>query len=89
MIITIRKRATRQWIRAGGRRISGGSVMIAAASRFFCTRCPHCRSVDFRSVGVRNGLERALGWLLQPHRCSLCGRHVLLFRWQAAALGAA
>jgi len=58
--------------------------MIRAAARLFATRCPHCRSVDFRSVGVRNVVERYLAWLLQPHRCSLCGRHILLFRWQAA-----
>jgi transposase-like protein len=46
------------------------------------TRCPHCKSIDFRSVGVRSTFERAFHWLLQPYRCSLCGRHFCLFRWQ-------
>ena len=49
----------------------------------FSTHCPHCRSIEFRSVGVRNIMERALLWLLLPYRCSLCGRHFLLFRWLA------
>jgi len=26
-------------------------------------RCPHCRSVDFRGVGVRNAVEKALAAL--------------------------
>ncbi len=47
------------------------------------TQCPHCRSVDFRSVGVRNVIEKYILWLLQPCRCALCGRHCFLFRWLA------
>lgn len=43
--------------------------------------CPYCRSVDFRSVGLRNGVERALHWLVAPYRCGLCGKHFFLFRW--------
>jgi hypothetical protein len=49
------------------------------------SRCPHCRSVDFRSVGARNGFERALLWLLLPKRCGLCGHHFFLLRWAAPA----
>jgi hypothetical protein len=26
-------------------------------------RCPNCRSIEFRGVGVRNSVERALNWL--------------------------
>jgi transposase-like protein len=52
-------------------------------------QCPHCKSLDFRSVGLRNGVERALNWLLAPYRCGLCGRHFFLFRWLAPAEGAA
>jgi hypothetical protein len=48
---------------------------------FFTGRCPHCRSVDFRAVGVRNRIEAALLWLLTPQRCELCGRHFFLSRW--------
>jgi len=51
---------------------------------FFSARCPHCRSIELRSVGMRNALERAFHWLLQPYRCCLCGRHFFLFRWQNA-----
>jgi hypothetical protein len=53
------------------------------------SHCPHCRSVDFRGVGVRNGLENAMQWILSPYRCSLCGRHFFLFRWQAPLAGTA
>ena len=56
--------------------------MIEALVRLFSTRCSHCRSIEFRSVGVRNPIEAAFAWLLQPYRCDLCGRHVFLFRWQ-------
>jgi transposase-like protein len=52
-------------------------------------RCPYCKSVDFRSVGVRNTVEKAIHWLLQPYRCALCGRHFFLFRWQAPVGGTA
>jgi hypothetical protein len=44
--------------------------------------CPYCRSIDFRSVGIRNSVEAAIFWLLQPLRCSLCGHHFFLLRWQ-------
>jgi hypothetical protein len=57
--------------------------MIRAAVGLFARRCPHCKSIDFRNVGVRNAVETALQWLLQPYRCSLCGHHFFLFRWQA------
>jgi hypothetical protein len=49
---------------------------------FFSVHCPHCRSVDFRTVGVLNFIERALFRLLQPCRCELCGHHFFVFRWQ-------
>jgi len=49
----------------------------------FSSHCPNCRSIDFRSVGVRNAFERALHWILLPHRCTLCGRHFFLLRWLA------
>ena len=44
-------------------------------------RCPHCRSVEFRRVGFRNALEKAVHWFLLPFRCALCGHHFFLFRW--------
>jgi hypothetical protein len=56
--------------------------MIRSTVGFFSTRCPHCRSIDFRSVSARNAIERAFLWLLQPCRCGLCGHHFFLFRWQ-------
>jgi hypothetical protein len=52
-------------------------------NKMFACRCPFCRSVDFRCVGVRNALERALLWLVVPQRCGLCGRHFFLLRWVA------
>jgi transposase-like protein len=51
----------------------------------FSTRCPHCKSIEFRSVGIRNAIEGAIHWLLLPYRCSLCGHHFFLFRWRAVA----
>lgn len=51
----------------------------------FSSRCPYCKSVDFRSVGVRNAVEQAIRWLMLPFRCSLCGHHFFLFRWLAPA----
>jgi len=51
----------------------------------FSNHCPYCKSVDFRSVGVRNAIERALHWLVLPFRCGLCGHHFFLFRWRAPA----
>ena len=55
----------------------------------FRPRCPHCRSVDFRGVGVRNAFEGAIYWLLLPFRCSLCGRHFFVLRWLAPVDGTA
>ncbi|MCX6594175.1 MAG: hypothetical protein NTZ56_21890 [Acidobacteria bacterium] len=57
--------------------------MISAAVGLFNPRCPFCRSIVFRRVGPRNGLEQALLWLLQPCRCELCGHHFFVVRWQA------
>jgi transposase-like protein len=51
----------------------------------FASCCPRCKSIDFRDVGIRNGLEKALAWLIHPYRCSLCGHHFFLFRRPAAA----
>jgi hypothetical protein len=36
-------------------------------------------------VGTRNALEKALDWIILPFRCSLCGHHLFLFRWQVPA----
>jgi hypothetical protein len=47
----------------------------------FVRRCPHCKSVDFRSVGSRNFVEKALHWIMPPFRCCLCGHHFYLVRW--------
>jgi len=55
--------------------------MIRALMGIFSTRCPYCRSISFRSVGIRNEFERLLQTLLHPYRCSLCGRHFFLFGW--------
>jgi len=63
--------------------------MIPAGVKLFSANCPHCRSIEFRSVGARNGVERAFHWLLQPYRCSLCGHHFFRFRWLALAGGEA
>ena len=49
--------------------------------------CPHCHSIEFRGVGVRNAMERAIHWLLLPYRCDFCGHHFFLFRWQAPIEG--
>lgn len=56
--------------------------MFAIPGLLFLARCSRCRSVSFRSVGTQSALERAFYWLLQPCRCSLCGHHFLMFRWQ-------
>jgi transposase-like protein len=56
---------------------------VGLFSGLFSICCPHCKSIEFRSVGLRNSLERAFRWLLQPYRCSLCGHHFFLFRRQA------
>ncbi len=57
--------------------------MIRAVVGLFATRCPHCKSIEFRRVDARNAMERAFHWLLQPYRCCLCGHHFFLARWQA------
>ena len=54
--------------------------MIRAAMGLFFKRCPYCKSIDFRVVGIRNSLEGAFHWLLQPCRCGLCGHHFFLLR---------
>ena len=56
--------------------------MIRSALSLFSTSCPYCKSIEFRSVGVRNGIEHAFRWLVQPYRCALCGHHFFLFRRQ-------
>jgi len=63
--------------------------MIYAKFGLFSTRCPHCRSIDFRSDGTRSVVEVAFQWLLQPFWCSLCGHRFFLFRWQIPVVGAA
>jgi transposase-like protein len=60
--------------------------MTTSKAALLSARCPHCRSIELRSVGVRNAMEKAFLWLLQPYRCCLCGRHFFLFRWQAAMI---
>ena len=45
--------------------------MIHSKFALFSTRCPRCRSIDFRSVGTRNAIETAFQWLFQPYWCSL------------------
>jgi transposase-like protein len=45
--------------------------------------CPYCKSIELRSVGTRNALEKNFSWLIRPFRCGLCGRHFFLFRWRA------
>ena len=50
----------------------------------FSSKCPHCRSITFRSVGSRNAVEQAVRWFVLPYRCSLCGRHFFLPRWLSA-----
>jgi transposase-like protein len=53
------------------------------------TRCPYCKSIEFRGVGVRNAVEKAFSWIVSPYRCSLCGHHFFLFRWRAPIQGTA
>lgn len=50
-------------------------------------KCPNCGSIEFRGVGVRNAVEKAVRWLLAPYRCGLCGRHFFLFRWLVPVKG--
>ena len=61
-------------------------MSVLLATQMFSTRCPHCRSIAFRSVGSRNDFEKALRWLVLPYRCVLCSRHFFLFRWQTPAV---
>jgi len=63
--------------------------MIRATITLFSTRCPHCKSIDYRSTSARNVVEMAFQWLLQPCWCSLCGRHFFRFRWQVPVGGPA
>ena len=56
--------------------------MSSAKDEQSSTRCPYCKSIEFRSVGVRSEFERVFLWLRQPYRCDLCGHHFFLFRWQ-------
>ena len=63
--------------------------MMRGSVGFFSTQCPHCKSIDFRSVGARNSVERAFQWLLQSYRCGLCGHHFFLFRWMTLVGGPA
>jgi hypothetical protein len=63
--------------------------MNRAEMSVFSARCPHCRSVDFRGVGVRNTMESFVHFILLPYRCALCGHHFFLFRWLAPAAGSA
>ncbi len=60
--------------------------MIRPTLGLFSTCCPHCKSIDFRSVGTRNAFERTFQWLIQPYRCGLCGHHFCLIR-RFAAIG--
>jgi hypothetical protein len=62
--------------------------MIRTLIGLFSARCPYCKSIQFRSVGVRNSVEQALNWLLQPCRCDFCGHHLFLFRWRVPVEGA-
>jgi transposase-like protein len=64
------------------------STMKNLVRTLFSTQCPHCRSIDFRDVGVRNATERAFHWLVHPYRCALCGHHFFLFRWRSTVLDA-
>jgi hypothetical protein len=57
------------------------AVLRKRVPEVFSARCPNCRSVELRSVGVRNAIEQAIHWILLPYRCTLCGRHLFLFRW--------
>ena len=63
--------------------------MLRVLFGLFAKRCPHCKSIDFRGVGVRNFLEHAFHWMLNPYRCDFCGHHFFLLRWRAPAEGTA
>ena len=55
----------------------------------FSRRCPHCKSVMFRGVGMQNAWEVLILWLVSPFRCSLCGKHFFLLRWVVPLAGTA
>jgi hypothetical protein len=55
----------------------------------FSPCCPHCKSVAFWGVGIRNSVEGFVYRWLFPYRCCLCGRHFFLFRGQAPLAGTA
>ena len=55
----------------------------------FSASCPNCKSIEFRGVGFRNSLERAIRWIVLPYRCALCGRHFFLLRNRAPVAGTA
>ncbi len=63
--------------------------MFRTIARLFSASCPHCSSIEFRGVGVRNTLEGAFHFILHPYRCCFCGHHFFLFRWQAPLEGTA
>lgn len=58
------------------------SGILRGMGGMFSSRCPFCRSIDFRSVGALTAIESALFRLLQPCHCELCGRRFHLWRWQ-------
>lgn len=55
----------------------------------FSPSCPHCKSVVFRGVGIRNSIEGFFYRWLYPYRCSLCGHHFFLLRGRAPLAGTA
>jgi hypothetical protein len=64
-------------------------LLMRLVNAMFSRQCPHCRSIEFRTVGARNAAESALLWILVPHRCALCGHHFFLLRWQVLIGGTA
>lgn len=62
---------------------------MRAKVNLFTSRCPHCRSIDFRAVGTRNAMEAAFHWLLQPCHCDLCGQRFFLLRWRPVVVNTA
>jgi hypothetical protein len=54
--------------------------MISAFERLFPSRCPHCKSIDFRCVGPRNQLGKIFRKFLQSCVCSMCGHGFYLIR---------
>ncbi len=62
------------------------AAVLRTTVGLFSASCPYCKSIEFRTVGLRNGFERAFHWLLHPYRCSLCGHHFFLFRLQTSSV---